>query len=109
MNEDFKAAKKKLEARKRIKDMQKSLKVEKAYSSLGIESPGAYKERRKRELDAEYASTPLETKQKFLDLMAEGRNLGQARTEANISIEVASQIILRNAESIDLFPRKAKV
>jgi len=60
---------------------------------------------REDELDYDYKNTPLEKKQKFLDLMQAGRNLGQAAAEAGITTEIAAQVIVRN--TIDIWPTKA--
>lgn len=109
MNDELKAAKAKLDARKRIKAMEKELKLEKAYAKYGIEPSHVVIARRKAEFEKEYAAVPLETKQKFLDHMAQGLNVGQARELVGVSLDVAAQIVLRNYDTIELFPRKAKV
>lgn len=54
-------------------------------------------------------ATPIEIRQKFLDLMWAGRNVGQASKEAGIEdTGIASQILLDNIESASFLSTKAK-
>jgi hypothetical protein len=109
MNDEFKAAKQKLEAKKRIKELKEKAKREEAYLKMGIEPFEAVWARKQKEQEAEYAAVPLETKQKFLDYMAEGKTVGEARDLTGISLDVACKIIIKNKESYEIFPRKAKI
>lgn len=109
MNDELKSAKNKIEAKKRIKTLKDQARLEKLYLDMGMESPAMWSERKAKALEDEYVATPLATKQEFLDLMAKGNNLGKARELLGISMEVACQIILRNVDTIEIFPTKAKV
>jgi hypothetical protein len=93
---DLKKAKEDREARL-IKRLNKLL-------GTSFETSAEYVQRRQDELDYDYENTPIEKKQLFLDLMHQGLNLGQAREKAGISLDVASQVILRN--STEHFPTK---
>ena len=64
---------------------------------MGIGPKETFSERYKREQDEAYDAVSLEAKQKFLDLMWLGKNVGEASKEAGISTDVGAQIILRNA------------
>lgn len=109
MNEDFKAAKKKLEARKRIKELQKDVRLEKAYLHFGLESPKLSEERRKREFEAQYSAVPLEKKQAFMDLWRNGGiGLGDAAEKVGITTEVASQVLLRNVTEYNFWKDKVE-
>jgi hypothetical protein len=57
----------------------------------------SYEER----LDEKIAATPLEVKQRFMDLMKEGKKLGVAASEAGLDdILVASQIFVRQIKNV---------
>lgn len=89
-----------LQARERKKKLQRDI----LFDKLGIETPEQFKERAEREREAEYAAIPLETKQKFLDLMNSGMKLGEARQAVGIDIMMAAMIIMKN--TVELFPTK---
>lgn len=88
-------------ARKR----KKEAKHDRLLKRLGMESNSEYKARKKDEMDIDYEDTPLESKQKFLDLFNNKTPLGEAAKQAGITVEIASQVIIRNA--VGYIPVKA--
>jgi len=62
----------------------------------------SWEEKRKDELDSEYAKLTKEQKETFIKwLYTKGYNLGMAREKAGISMDMASQIIMRNRKSYE--------
>lgn len=51
-------------------------------------------------LDAKVAAVPLETKQKILDLLHEGKNVGQVCEAVKLELLIVGQIILTNIEHL---------
>lgn len=96
---------KELELAIKAREKKKKSKYNQLLSDLGLETEEETRERIKRELDEAYDAVPLETKQKFLDLMWSGKTVGEATRELNIDLMVGSQIIIRNANI--MFPTKA--
>jgi len=84
---------------------KKKLKHDKLCAKLGIETPEQAKERYEEDMDFFYNAVPLERKQFFLDLFNKGIPLGKAAEETGIDMEIATQVIIRNA--VGLIPVKA--
>ena len=63
-----------------------------------------YKEQCRAEADA----VPQEVKQKYLDLLWAGKNIGDARAEVGISLNAATQITMDNISSFDFLNRTAR-
>jgi DNA-directed RNA polymerase specialized sigma24 family protein len=79
---------------------KKKLKRDKIYAKLHMELPDLTEERYKMELDKWYNAVPIEKKQVFLDHLWDGKKLGEAAQLADISMEIAHQVIIRNIEKI---------
>lgn len=92
--------------RKKSLEDKKAAKLDNLYKKLGMETNAETKARLEWEREEKYKAVPLEKKQKFLDLMHSGKNVGQASAEAGIDSDIGAQVILRNAVSI--FPTKVK-
>lgn len=117
MTSDFKLLKVKIANRERdrkLKEEEKQHKAELRYKQLLKKHDDIdYKTSRQRMQEREdvfeydYKNTPLEAKQKFLDIFNSGKNLGEAAHEAGISTDIAAQVIVRNL--VGMYPTKAKV
>ena len=53
----------------------------------------------KERLAAEVAALPLETKQRVLDLLHEGKNIGETREAVGLSLDAVCEIINENIHS----------
>lgn len=53
-------------------------------------------------------NTPIEVKQKLLNLIHAGKTIGEARTECNIELMVACEIINQNLGHYSFLNREAK-
>lgn len=104
--DDWERLQMRLKNRDRDRKAKESAKLDKIYKKLGMKTDAEAKAEAQYKLDAEYESISLEKKQKFLDLMWEGKNVGDASKEVGISSMMGAQIILRNA--VQSMPRKAE-
>ncbi len=104
--DDLAKMKYKLANRKKIAEDKKQAKIDKLFKQLGMETRAETEARLQWERDEAYNAVSLEKKQKFLDLMWEGKNVGQASAEVGIDSMVGAQIIIRNGNST--FPTKVK-
>lgn len=95
-----------LERAMQARERKKKLRVDRAYDSLGMETPDQWKARYEREQDEAYKAVPIEAKQKFLDLFNQGIPLGKAAEMAGIDSMIAAQVIVRNA--VQLTPTKVR-
>lgn len=96
---------KELELAIKARERKKQSKIDKLFTEYGMETTQEIRDRLQREQDEAYEAISLETKQKFLDLMWAGKNVGEASREVGIDSTIGAQIILRNAPKI--FPTKA--
>jgi hypothetical protein len=104
--DDLAKMKFKMANRQKALKEKKDAKLDKLYKKLGMETHAETIARLDWEREEKYNAVPLEKKQKFLDLMWEGKNVGQASEEAGIDLDIGAQVLLRNAVSV--FPTKAK-
>jgi phage terminase large subunit len=59
--------------------------------------------------DYDYRTTPIEKRQMFLDLFHAGKNVGEAREAAGISLDVAIEILKRHSITVGMgFEKKIK-
>ena len=56
----------------------------------------------------EYEQISQETRQKYLDLIHEGKSIGEAREETGISLAGATEIINRNIKDFKYLGKKAE-
>jgi hypothetical protein len=57
--------------------------------------------------EKEVKKVPIETKQKVLDLLRAGKNIGTIRAELNLSLDVTCEIITQNIEEIPILRKEA--
>lgn len=117
MSSDFKMLKVKVANRERDrkrKEEEKQHKAElrlkqilKKHDDVDWKTSRQRTQEREDEFEYDYKNTPLETKQKFLDIFNSGKNLGEAAKEAGISTDIAAQVIVRNL--VGMYPTKAKI
>jgi hypothetical protein len=107
--DDIAKMKFKMANRQKALEEKKSAKLDKIYKKLGMETRAETTARLEWEREEAYKAVSLEKKQKFLDLMAQGKNVGEASDEVGIDSMIGAQIIIRNADTISLWPTKAKV
>ena len=58
--------------------------------------------------DKEFDKIPLGTKQKFMDLIKEGKTIGEAKTEVGVSTEIGAEILVRQINNIKVLSYKVK-
>jgi hypothetical protein len=103
---DFNKMRARVQNRERDRKLRQDRYFDKLAKILGMKTLGEMRQEREDALEYEYSQVPLETKQSFLDLMNnEGKNVGEAMEILGISLDVAGQVILRNA--MHAFPTKA--
>ena len=105
--DDWEKLQMRLKNRDKDKKAKQEVKMDKIYKHFGMETTQETRDRLQYEQDQAYEAVSLETKQKFLDLMWEGKNVGEAAEAVGIDSSIGAQIILRNAVSV--VPTKAKV
>lgn len=96
-----------LKNRKKDKEARKQAKLDKLYKKIGMKTDAERRAEQQYLLDKEYEAIPLEKKQRFLDLMHQGKTVGEAAQEVGIDSLMGAQVILRNA--VEIMPTKAKV
>ena len=101
---DFKKLQIKIKNRERDRKVVKEKKLDVLYKKLGMKTHTEHMQQIQDEKEFDYANTSLEKKQKFLDLMNAGKNLGEAREIVGITFDVACMIIMKNA--VEMFPTK---
>lgn len=104
--DDLAKMKYKLANRKKIAQDKKQARIDKLFTKFGMETESETKARLEWEREEAYNSVSLEKKQQFLDLMWQGKNVGEASAIVGIDSMIGAQIILRNAGS--MFPTKAE-
>lgn len=107
--DDLAKMKYKFANRKKIAEDKKKAKLDKLYTKLGMETSEETRQRLDWEREEAYKAVSLEKKQQFLDLMHQGKNVGEASEIVGIDSMIGAQIIIRNYETIELWPTKAKV
>ena len=88
--DDLKKLKIRLANRDRDKKQAQTKRIDSYFRRLGMETSEEREQLRKDELDYDYKQLSRETKQKFLDLMHEGKKVGEAREICGISLDMAS-------------------
>ena len=71
-----------------------------------------YKEQNRKptyieDLKQRASSVSLHTRQKLLDLLHEGKTLGEVRKELNLDLDVVGQIIMQNLDSLSYLRTEA--
>lgn len=64
----------------------------------------SFKEKLKDQADA----VPIETRQQILDLMHEGKSLGEVKAIVGLKTVVIGEIIVRNMDNVNFLRREAK-
>jgi hypothetical protein len=59
-------------------------------------------------IDREYSNLSLETKQRFMDLLKEGKSVGTAKDELGLSLDLACEIINRQIQKLQYMDWKVK-
>lgn len=59
-------------------------------------------------LKEDTAKVPIETKQKLLDLLREGKTVGEARDAVGLDLQIVGEIIMQNIESCHWLSNTAK-
>lgn len=103
--DDWERLQMRLKNREKDRAAKKQAKTDKLLKKLGYKTDDEIKAEIEYKLDRDYEAIPLETKQRFLDLMWEGKNVGEASAEVGIDSMMGAQIILRNA--VSTMPTKA--
>lgn len=104
--DDWQKLQMRLKNREKDREDKKQAKLDNLFKKLGMKTASESKAEREYLENAAYEAIPLEKKQKFLDLMWAGKNVGEASKEVGIDSMMGAQIILRNAVSI--MPTKAE-
>ena len=104
--DDLAKMKFKLANRKKIAEDKRKAKLDKLYTKLGMETHAETTARLEWEREEAYNAVSLEKKQQFLDLMNQGKNVGEASAIVGIDSMVGAQVIIRNAQTVSLFPTK---
>jgi CRISPR/Cas system CMR subunit Cmr6 (Cas7 group RAMP superfamily) len=103
--DDWQKLQMRLQNREKDREAKKQARLDKLYKKLGMKTSEESRAERQYMEDTAYAAISLETKQKFLDLMWSGKNVGEASKEVGIDSMMGAQIILRNA--VGIMPTKA--
>ena len=104
--DDWQKLQMRLKNREKDRAAKKQEKLDGLYKKLGMKTTAEAKAERQFLEDQAYDAVSLEKKQQFLDLMWEGKNVGEASKIVGIDSMVGAQIILRNAVSV--FPTKVE-
>jgi len=106
--DDLAKMKYKFANRKKIAEEKKQAKLDSLFKKLGMETSKETRDRLDWEREEAYKAVSLEKKQQFLDLMHQGKNVGEASAIVGIDSMIGAQVIIRNSDTIDLFPKKVK-
>jgi len=91
-----------------IKEQQKKLKMDKLFIKHGIRTDSQIEKEIKDRYDQAFKSHTLESRQKFLDLMHTGKTFGEAREEAGISFDCASEVMKRAIKETHFLSKEVK-